>query len=125
MIYFIQDMVTRLIKIGTTDADVNERLRSLQTGCPGELVLLQVDHGGQEQEARLHQQFSEDRERGEWFRPSPEILSHLLDCAWHHGQVEGFKAGWTGACKSVGEVPPPVGGGDFVRCPSKNSDYMN
>jgi hypothetical protein len=82
VIYFIQDETLNLIKIGFTDADdATPRLRALQTGNPSVLVLLITMLGSKEIEAQLHTRFASARERGEWFRPVPELMRFLLQVA--------------------------------------------
>jgi len=85
MIYFIQDQTTLLIKIGFTDGDPLNRLAALQTGNPSGLVLLHTLPGGKTAEADLHARFASARERGEWFRPVPDMLLELMrptDAGW-------------------------------------------
>ena len=80
MIYFIQDQRTCEIKIGFTgDCDARSRMRALQTGNPGGLVLLHMVPGEKADEDRLHQRFKGAHERGEWFRPVPELLLFVLE----------------------------------------------
>ena len=79
MIYFIRDEATQLIKIGFTAADVENRLRTLQTGCPGKLVLLLHMEGSEQDEAAWHERFVDARERGEWFTPVPELLLAIME----------------------------------------------
>jgi hypothetical protein len=74
MIYFIRDEATQVIKIGYTAGDGESRLRDLQTGCPGELVVLLEIEGSKQDETAWHQRFAAARERGEWFRPVAELL---------------------------------------------------
>lgn len=78
MIYFIQDALTCRIKIGYTDGDPRERLKALQVGNPSALVLLASTVGDKTEEHRLHELFAHVRERGEWFRPIPELIVYLL-----------------------------------------------
>lgn len=78
MIYFIQDSSTLLIKIGYTGAsDAESRLKQLQTGCPSGLELLCTSEGTQADERELHERFKTFRERGEWFKPAPQVIRHL------------------------------------------------
>jgi len=74
MVYFARDEATKLIKIGFTSRDGEDRLQDIQTGCPGKLVLLLQVEGTKQDEAAWHQRFAGARERGEWFRPVPELL---------------------------------------------------
>ena len=77
MIYFIRDEATKFIKIGHTDGDIDVRLRALQTGCPGALVVLFSIDGSKQDETTWHDRFAAARERGEWFRPVPELLQDI------------------------------------------------
>ncbi len=74
MIYFIQDEASLAIKIGFTNGDPEERLKTLQTGCPGKLWLIHTTPGDQAFEKDLHDRFAQARVNGEWFRPVPAIL---------------------------------------------------
>lgn len=81
MIYFIQDQGTLFIKIGFSAEPAERRLAALQTGNPSGLVLLLTLPGERAAESHLHQRFAFARERGEWFRPMPDILAFMLDAA--------------------------------------------
>lgn len=78
MIYFIRNEATEQIKIGFTAGNGEDRRRDLQTGCPGELVLLWEIEGSRQEEAAWHERFAGARERGEWFRPVPELLLEIM-----------------------------------------------
>jgi hypothetical protein len=81
MIYFIRDEATQHIKIGFTGSDGEDRLRDLQTGCPGQLVLLLQIEGSKQEETTWHDRFAEARLRdpGEWFKPVPELLLAIME----------------------------------------------
>ena len=79
MIYFICDEATQLIKIGFTAGDGEARLRDLQTGCPGKLVLLLEMEGSKQEETVWHERFADVRERGEWFSPVPELMLAIME----------------------------------------------
>lgn len=64
------------IKIGVA-ADVDARVRHLQTAQAEPLVVLAVTGGGQKQEFAYHQRFAGYRLHGEWFSPHPEILAEV------------------------------------------------
>jgi hypothetical protein len=78
MIYFIREEATQFIKIGYT-GDVDDRLATLQTGCPGSLVLLLQIEGSKPEETAWHERFADARARGEWFRPVPELLLAIME----------------------------------------------
>lgn len=61
------------IKIGVAK-DPAQRLRHLQTSTPDELVLLGHIEARFALERWFHEQFGETRVRGEWFKPTLELL---------------------------------------------------
>lgn len=71
LVYYVQ--FGNRIKIGTT-TDLKNRL-----SCLPHDRLLAVENGDYEVEHARHLQFAADRitKKGEWFRPSPELLSHI------------------------------------------------
>jgi hypothetical protein len=75
-VYFIQDSGSGLIKIGYS-TNVNSRLQAIQQGMPTEVKLLKYIHGDKELESELHERFSESRQRGEWFKPTNELLEFV------------------------------------------------
>jgi hypothetical protein len=54
-------------------------VKSLQTGCPGYLILLLSLEGRERTERQLHKRFRSLRVRGEWFRPGPDLLEFLIN----------------------------------------------
>jgi hypothetical protein len=83
MIYFIQNEISKAIKIGFSDSPIR-RLVSLQTATPDPLVLLATTDGGFKEEQILHQRFEDFRLAGEWFsheNPNdsiPEFVAGIL-----------------------------------------------
>lgn len=75
-VYFIQNPITNLIKIGKSYT-VCERLKALSKKCNVPLKLLGVVSGGYTIESDLHMQFSTDRVTGEWFNPTTELLEFV------------------------------------------------
>jgi len=73
LVYFIHCKRLGAIKIGSTD-DVQYRLKTLQTGCPAQLVLIGCCD---DSEPALHRQFAHLRIRGEWFRDHRELKLHI------------------------------------------------
>ena len=59
----------RLYKIGSTRNSINERIQSLQTGCPFEINLITHHDSsyGQLIERTLHNRFEHKKTHGEWF----------------------------------------------------------
>ena len=84
MIYFIQAGKNGPIKIGHTENDIEQRIAQLQTGCPYELRLIWLKKGDQQDEAEWHSWFQHERIRGEWFRPSRD----LINCIKQEGENE-------------------------------------
>lgn len=73
-IYFIQAGEGGPIKIGYS-ANPAARLVKVQADNPAECVLLGQVLGEKADEARLHNMLARHRLRGEWFAPSPAVLS--------------------------------------------------
>lgn len=87
MVYFVQAGPAGFIKIGVT-VDIGARLNSIQVGCPDEVTLLGgiYDRRAYRIERALHDRFDEHRHRGEWFRPSPDLLAFIA--RWPTSRVE-------------------------------------
>ncbi len=71
MIYFVRSY-NQHIKIGYSN-DPQDRLKSLQTGCPTKLHIQAIMNGDSQTESGLHELFSHLRVRGEWFRYTDEL----------------------------------------------------
>jgi hypothetical protein len=76
MIYFIQAGNNGPIKIGIAK-NPSKRLSQLQVGATEELRLLGVMNGTEQHENDIHHQFAVHRVRGEWFSPTPELLTYI------------------------------------------------
>jgi hypothetical protein len=73
-LYFIQaDGTPPFIKIGVS-RNVRRRITDLQLGCPYRLRLLKRSFFPGMERA-LHKRFADDRETGEWFRVTDELLA--------------------------------------------------
>lgn len=73
-LYVIQiDNADGFIKIGVA-ANPGARLAELQVAVPYQCRLLKVADGGRKLEKDLHIAFRSDRIRGEWFRPTPDLM---------------------------------------------------
>jgi hypothetical protein len=126
VIYFIQDESTGLIKIGYTDGKVNDRLKALQTGCPGNLNLIYATDGDKPDERALHEQFKSARERGEWFRPASTLLLYLIEQAGVSGFDQGVMSKadvapaparkWPLSVYLAGKVGPHCWRRDIIEC---------
>lgn len=76
-VYFMQIGNNGPIKIGIAE-NIASRLADLETGCPWPLkVIAHIPNGGMAVERKLHRRFSSFRMSGEWFSPSPELLSFI------------------------------------------------
>lgn len=75
VVYFIQPIEGGLVKIGFTTGLAIDRLASLQTGSPVRLRIIGTMRGTVLDEQRLHGLFAEEREHGEWFRPTERLLA--------------------------------------------------
>jgi hypothetical protein len=97
MVYFFQNRQTKEIKIGYSD-DVEQRIKTLQTGSNARLVLLGTTLGDLEMERNLHLVFAEHRTWGEWFSPDPEMLNEIeylcSPDSWSGDGYEGVPFPW-------------------------------
>ncbi len=87
MIYFVQCGKNGPVKIGCT-GNVEDRITQMQTSCPYELKLLWKINGGKEDEAELHEQWKHERIRGEWFRPSRQLLEYIETEASNNWEIK-------------------------------------
>lgn len=72
--YFAKAGDSSLVKIGRS-ADVQARLKSLQTGCPTPIKLIAAFDG--DHEANWHKRFADKRVNGEWFQLSEQDISNI------------------------------------------------
>jgi hypothetical protein len=72
-VYFIRESARGYVKIGYA-ANVQSRLKGLQTASPAPLEIMAVIKCSRETETDLHIFYDQYREIGEWFRPAPAIL---------------------------------------------------
>jgi hypothetical protein len=75
-LYVVQAGAAGPVKIGTT-TNLPRRVAELQVGNAAALTVLLKIPGDGGDEVRLHRRFARLRERGEWFRPDPEILAWI------------------------------------------------
>lgn len=88
-VYFLrEDGPDGRVKIGTTTGNPYARMATLQTGNSRELRLLVSIPGGADEESSLHERFAALRERGEWFRPDPTLLSFIDGLAWAYREQQ-------------------------------------
>lgn len=75
---------TGTVKIGFAK-NVAGRIAIMQSDSPFPVTLLGVVPGSRADERKLHELFAEERERGEWFRGTDELLLAV------HGMVDLFE----------------------------------
>jgi hypothetical protein len=73
------------IKIGRSK-NVLQRLRNLQTGTYGELIITALEPGGSTRESELHKKFSHLRRHGEWFSCNEELFLHVFR-TWYRNKM--------------------------------------
>ena len=80
MIYFIQDLESKRIKIGESD-DPTMRIKQIMTSSSSKkgCVILAVLPGGIKRESEMHKKFSQYHSRGEWYEESDEITCYILE----------------------------------------------
>lgn len=81
-VYFIVCVDAPKCKIGFTKGSIENRLRTLQTGCPNELAIICAHPGTIDTERRLHERFSDSHIRGEWFRITDELRAYIVVSVW-------------------------------------------
>lgn len=77
-LYVIQDRMTGHLKVGKS-SDPQRRIRRLQTGCPGKLVIVSGVVGGGFLEPVIHQAFSAYSVRGEWYKEDSPVSRLVRD----------------------------------------------
>ena len=73
------------VKIGRSK-DVLKRIRNLQTGTSGDLILHAMEPGSPEVEQALHRKFESDRRQGEWFSCSLQLAQHMFQ-TWKRNRL--------------------------------------
>ena len=82
-VYFMLSSSTGLVKIGSS-GDPDRRLRDLQMASGERISLLTTEPGGEAHEKALHRRFKASRVRGEWFRHSEAIRTHIANAEAAH-----------------------------------------
>jgi hypothetical protein len=77
VVYAIQVVNTRYIKIGTT-TNLTNRLASLQTGSPFLLEVVATWPGNKQLESVLHRELAQFRINGEWFNVDEQIIHEAV-----------------------------------------------
>lgn len=75
-VYFVQVGESGPIKIGTA-TDVARRIQSIQCAHHEPVKVLGVMEGGLKKERDMHGKFAESRIRGEWFKPTSDIIEFV------------------------------------------------
>lgn len=82
IVYFLRAGKRGPVKVGTTlGSSAKYRMAELQTGNAETLYLLGVVPGGVELEREIHARLADHRMRGEWFKPTAEVMEVLKEYA--------------------------------------------
>lgn len=84
IVYFIRCGRRGPVKIGKTFGTYQgamDRLKELQVGNPETLYLLGICDGGRDLERQLHKRLQAHRLRGEWFKPTAEVMDVIREHA--------------------------------------------
>lgn len=73
------------VKIGRS-RNVLERLKNLQTGTYGELIIHALEPGDSKRETKLHKKFAPLRRHGEWFSCSNAMTKHIFN-TWYRNKM--------------------------------------
>jgi hypothetical protein len=76
VVYCIQNVVTKNVKVGYSDGPP-DRLPNLQVGNEAELVVIATMPGGVIEEKEIHRRLGDRLMRGEWFRTDPTFLKRI------------------------------------------------
>ena len=81
MLYLIQNMETKYIKIGISK-NPTKRLTQLQTGCGEKLRLIKTfqTQNDLSAERKLHKMLWQNKKRGDWFALSEEYFELIDEC---------------------------------------------
>lgn len=81
MIYILRtkNITPSYLKVGYTNRDINKRIKSIQTGCPFELELVEIKRGSKDKEKQIHSLLAghKSKIRGEWFHDNVEVRGLL------------------------------------------------
>jgi hypothetical protein len=78
LIYFVDALDLKMVKIGYASEDPDGRLAIMQTGSPVKLTRRALMEGDRHVERELHQRFKKLRVHGEWFRDDITIVRFLV-----------------------------------------------
>lgn len=118
LVYFIEGVTSRLIKIGVA-RDAMRRLCALQVGSPDKLSLLGIVRSDDpcRLEGRLHSMFRRDHSHGEWFHPSAALVEYI----WRRAVDAQLDEEWGAKAAAMNYVyrTDPVGFWDRQKPPRK------
>lgn len=120
-IYFVQMHPDGPVKIGRETGYLVTRLNSLRSASPYNLRVLGVIPLVHRQvETMIHQVFKADRLRGEWFRPSAELMTFIAESA----------RPWTGRQPPLDGIPwdpkvPLISGGPETHVSDPDTEPYN
>jgi hypothetical protein len=77
VIYILQVRGKGQLKIGFTENDPMRRVAAIQSASPYELELISSFAAIAQDELHLHKALEQHRIRGEWYRPSEEVMGYL------------------------------------------------
>ena len=96
-IYLICDPSTETYKIGRTNNPVEKRLKQLQTGCSGELFIMdtyETEYPAQ-LEKMLHRKFFTKKQLNEWFKlDSDDICGFSNICKQYDEIIASLKTNY-------------------------------
>lgn len=91
MIYYINPIGTKHIKIGYTKKSPKSRMRELQTGSSFPLQLLGFEDGDTSKEKELHKRFADTHILLEWFDFSEDLINHINNISNYYVDVVNNK----------------------------------
>ena len=77
-IYYIKNINSGHIKIGWS-RNPQKRIRQLQPGAEGKLIIMATQPGGPSAEASIHRHFKRLQFYGEWYKSDSSLLGYISD----------------------------------------------
>ena len=93
-VYLICDMLTDRFKIGVTKRKVEERLKEIQTGNPGEVFVMQTFESNYpyKLEKMMHRHFNSKKTLNEWFSLDVDDVASFTDiCSKYESLIDGLE----------------------------------
>lgn len=106
MVYFVQGIITKAIKIGHTDRPLQTRLNMMQSSDP--LICLKVIEGAND-ETRYQNRFKQSWSHGEWFLPSDNLIEFInaLPASRYDGLLQQVLGPWNRHSTNKGKAVSP------------------